>query len=147
MKRLTALLMTMLALTANAEVKYGLKGFTPGTKMTSCPAKWEAERKGSTLVCSSRSETLAGGPVALFELELFKGRLVSINAYGVEQIQAVEIGLVAKFGMPAPESTSTFSFWPMEGASRMSLSRKSAHVGVDDKNLFEEMKKAAQQDI
>ena len=148
LKFFAACILAMFAAAANAQAGYSLKGFVPGSKMSSCPANWGSERKGATLVCSSRSETLAGGPVALFELELFKGRLVSVSAFGVREIREVELALIAKFGMPVREANDDYPVWPMRGSTRMSLSKgKSQHVGVDDKVLFEEMKRAAQKDI
>lgn len=84
----------------------------------------------------------------MFELELFKGRLVSVSAFGVREIREVELALIAKFGMPVREANDDYPVWPMRGSTRMSLSKgKSQHVGVDDKVLFEEMKRAAQKDI
>lgn len=148
LKLLAGCILATLAACANAQDGYSLKGFAPGSKMSSCPVKWDVERKGASLVCSSTSQTLAGGPVALFELDLFKGRLVSVRAFGVREIRDVEQALIAKFGMPADAVLDDVTVWPMRGSTRMSVIKgKTQHVGVDDKVLFEEMKRATQKDI
>ncbi|MEJ8821545.1 hypothetical protein WKW80_05775 [Variovorax humicola] len=132
------------------DATFSLKGYALGADMASCPAGFTTRKSGAKTLCGSPSQTLAGQPVEVFLINLYRGKVIGVAAAGVENPRDVTQALVSKFGEPTTSNPEANEYaWTRGGHALVvkPYSSTTAIVAVKDFAAYDAVKAEDAKDL